>query len=124
MPAYTCPYCRNPFTAAAAQVVCPHCGRDVEVPTTRASRWFYARGKKKYGPYNWQQLLSLAQQGELQPDDLLLQEGTKQWLPIASVPALYAHAVSAAPKPAAMQPTPKSAAPEPRSTARPGSKAP
>ena len=112
MPAYTCPYCKNPFTASAAQVLCPHCGGSVEVPATRASRWFYARGKKRYGPYNWQHLVNLARKGELGPDDLLLQEGSKQWLPAATMPELFPHAVSAAaptPRPAAQiaKPTPR-----------------
>jgi len=106
MPQYTCPHCSQPFTATSAtsatQVLCPHCKQAVEVPATSASRWFYARGKKKYGPYTWQQLSTLAKRGDLQPDDMLLQEGTKQWVRADSLPALAAiftpTAVSATPE--------------------------
>jgi uncharacterized protein YkwD len=94
MPDYACPHCRKSFTAppsaAAAQVLCPHCRQPVEVPATPASRWFLARNKKKYGPYTWQQLLTLAKRGDVGPDDMLLQEGTKQWLRAGTVRTLFA----------------------------------
>src|SRR5437016_468850 len=110
MPAYTCPHCKVPFsvpaTSAAARGVCPHCRQTVALPKTSASRWFYARSKKKHGPYTWQQLLTLAQRGELLADDMLLQEGAKQWVRAGTLPALFADVA-----PAAKQtPTPSKAA--------------
>jgi uncharacterized protein YkwD len=49
-------------------------------PKTPASRWYVARDNKKFGPYTWQQLRTLAERGELLPSDMLLQEGTKKWV--------------------------------------------
>jgi uncharacterized protein YkwD len=99
MPAYTCPQCQKPFRmpepASAAQVVCPHCRQTVTLPKTSASRWFFARAKKKYGPYTWQQLLTLAQRGELQPTDMLLQEGTQQWMRADAFAVLFAEVATA-----------------------------
>jgi uncharacterized protein YkwD len=98
MPAYTCPHCQKPFTVPAstpaAQVLCPHCRQPATLPNPSAARWFYARAKKKYGPYTWQQLLTLAQRGDLHGDDMLLQEGTKQWVRAGTLSALFADAGS------------------------------
>ena len=93
MPEYNCPCCQNPFTApsgaSAAHARCPHCDRTVELPKSPAARWYYARAKKKYGPYTWNQLVSLASDGQVHPDDLLLQEGTKQWVRARTMTALF-----------------------------------
>jgi uncharacterized protein YkwD len=101
MAKFTCPRCRNSFSASAsapaARVRCPHCQQAVALPKTSATRWFYAQGKKKYGPYNWHQLLTLARHGKLGPDDMLLQEGTKQWVRAGSMPALFAGIAPPAP---------------------------
>jgi uncharacterized protein YkwD len=98
MPAYTCPHCQKRFTApastSAAQVACPHCRQAVALPNTSAARWFHAQAKKKCGPYTWQQLLTLAQRGDLHCDDMLLQEGTKQWVRAGTLPALFMNAGS------------------------------
>lgn len=104
MPAYNCPHCHQPFTAAAGEsstrVLCPHCQQSVEVLGTNASRWFLARNKKKHGPFTWKQLLTLAERGDVKPDDLLLQEGSKQWVRAEAVPNLFpaAPAKAASPK--------------------------
>ncbi len=114
MPAYTCPHCQKPFnvpySSSAARGHCPHCRQTVALPKTPASRWFYARAKKKYGPYTWQQLVSLAQNGELCADDMLLQEGAKQWVRAGSLPALFAGIAPPA-KLASPTPTPAPAKP-------------
>ncbi|MBI1832591.1 MAG: DUF4339 domain-containing protein [Planctomycetes bacterium] len=93
MPAYSCPHCQKPFSAAGsaseARVLCPHCQQAVSVPKTPASRWYYARGKKKYGPYSWPQLRALAKRGDVGGEDMLLREGTKQWVRADSVPGLF-----------------------------------
>jgi uncharacterized protein YkwD len=93
MPAFTCPHCQKAFrlpTASAAQVRCPHCRQVVTLPVPSASLWYYARAKKKHGPFTWQQLLTLAKRGELHSDDMLLQEGSKQWVRADSLPSLFA----------------------------------
>lgn len=93
MAAFSCPHCEKPFSVPAtmpdAQVRCPHCREPVTLPKTPASRWFYARAKKKYGPYTWQQLQTLAQRGDLAAADMLLQEGTKQWVRADTLPRLF-----------------------------------
>jgi uncharacterized protein YkwD len=90
---YPCPHCRQSFIAppsvSATHVHCPHCRQTVEVPATPASRWFLARNKKKLGPYTWRQLLTLAKRGDIGPSDMLLQEGTKQWLHAGTVAKLF-----------------------------------
>ena len=105
MPAYTCPQCQKPFdmpaSTSAAQVACPHCRQTVALPKTSASRWFFTPAKNKYGPYTWQQLLSLAQCGDLHPTDMLLQEGAKQWVRADTLPALFAKGTASAPPAAA-----------------------
>lgn len=94
MSQFTCPHCRKALAAeaSAARVVCPHCRQAIAAPATPAARWFYARNKKKYGPYTWQQLRTLAQRGEVRPDDMLLQEGAKKWLRAEALPELFAGA--------------------------------
>src|SRR5215468_2696775 len=103
MPGYACPHCRKSFTApastAAAQVRCPHCKKPVEVPATAASRWFVARNKKKFGPYTWQQLQTLAKRGDVNPDDLLRQEGARKWQRAGTVRNLFSAAALAAKPP-------------------------
>jgi len=97
MAEFACPYCQQQFTAptnaSTAQVHCPHCGRVVELPKATPERWFVGRNKKKYGPYSWGQLLTLARRGDLKPEDLLLSEGTKQWIRAETKPALFKHAL-------------------------------
>lgn len=78
------------------------------MPATQGSRWFYARNKKKYGPYAWQQLLTMAQRGEVRPDDMLLREGTKQWVRADTVPGLFAGAAPSRPKSNAVNATRRS----------------
>ncbi len=96
MPAFACPHCQNVFSlpsdSASAQVLCPHCRKSVSVLTTDASRWYFSRDKKKHGPYSWKQLVELASRGDLLPNDLVLQEGAKQWRSAESVPNLIAPA--------------------------------
>lgn len=125
MPAFTCPHCQKPFTASTAasatQVLCPHCQKAVEIPATPAPRWFRARDKKKYGPYTWPQLLTLAQRGEVRPDDMLLQEGAKRWVRADTLAALFAKpatAVRAKPPTPANIPTATFAPPSPKSGRR------
>jgi uncharacterized RDD family membrane protein YckC len=53
--------------------------------------WFYARNGQQFGPVNFETLLALLQQAQLQPTDLVWREGMPQWLPASSVPELAPH---------------------------------
>ena len=92
MPEFACPLCQKPFSVpdgtVAARVRCPHCRQAVDLPRTDP-RWFYARDKQKHGPFSWQQLRTLAKMGTLKPDDMLLQEGTRQWVRAATLRELF-----------------------------------
>src|SRR5262245_10683983 len=53
-------------------------------------RWYYSSpDRKKIGPINWGQLRELAAAGTLQPDQMVLLDGTGRWQPAASVPGLF-----------------------------------
>jgi uncharacterized protein YkwD len=120
--AVRCPHCRNVVTLATA----PTNTAATTATATAASRWYYARAnKKKYGPCSWQQLLGLAQRGDLVPEDMLMQEGTRQWVSAGSMRALFGQdkiehslnegapapaTVSAAPAVTAAPPQPKRSA--------------
>jgi WD40 repeat protein len=65
------------------------------------SRWFHARGREKLGPFTLVELQLRAQQGELQPSDMVLQEGTPQWTSANSIAGLFSKVIpdSVAPVP-------------------------
>jgi hypothetical protein len=48
-------------------------------------RWYYAKDKKKAGPVSLDQLRRLLVDGGLKPADMVLQEGTLKWRPLAEV---------------------------------------
>src|SRR2546421_6283709 len=53
-------------------------------------RWYYTpNGKKKLGPFSSAQIKTLAASGKIQPDDMLLQEGSSRWTPARSVKGLF-----------------------------------
>src|ERR1051325_1697135 len=102
MPEYTCPYCQGAYTApvetSATHARCPHCDRAIELPRSPAARWFYARNKKKYGPFTWNQLVALVNDGEVRAEDHLLQEGTKTWVRAGAMAALFGKPGDGSPK--------------------------
>ena len=51
--------------------------------------WFYASNKKKHGPVQLAQLRQLAAGGQLQPTDMILQEGTQKWVAARALPGLF-----------------------------------
>src|SRR5438132_7079367 len=110
MPEFACPLCRKAFAvpteSTAARVRCPHCRKAVDLPRP-AARWFYARDKKKHGPFTWQQCLTMVQMGTLHRDDMLLQEGEKKWVRAETVGELFpARQEPRPPEPAASQTQP------------------
>src|SRR5262245_14774126 len=101
----TCPRCQTAcYTDAPAEVEwlgCPDC--------RAAPAWFYARGRSKLGPFDWQEFRRLAAAGVLQPQDMVLRQGSPRWTPAHAVPGLFASG-PAPPTPAAPAPpggTPK-----------------
>ena len=54
-------------------------------PTANFDRWYYAQGKKKMGPVPVAELRRLLATGALKPEDMVLQEGTPKWRPLAEV---------------------------------------
>ncbi len=45
-----------------------------------SGQWYLTRGGNQYGPYNLEQLWQFAQEGRVQPDDLVWHEGLHQWV--------------------------------------------
>jgi hypothetical protein len=63
-------------------------------------RWYYTpNGKKKLGPYSSAQIKTLAASGKIQPNDMLLQEGSSKWMPAWSVKGLFPARESIVPPP-------------------------
>jgi uncharacterized RDD family membrane protein YckC len=59
--------------------------------------WFYARTGQQFGPVNFDALVTLLQQTQLQPTDLVWREGMPEWLPASAVPELAPHIPSTPP---------------------------
>jgi len=62
--------------------------------------WYYAKDGQQFGPVSAAQLKQLATAGKLQPEDLVFQEGGKEWVPASSVKGLFAGATSTRSAPA------------------------
>ncbi|MDO5653070.1 MAG: GYF domain-containing protein [Brachymonas sp.] len=50
--------------------------------------WWYASNHQKYGPYSEAQLRELAQEGQIQRDDLVWHQGLDDWVMAASIEGL------------------------------------
>lgn len=57
-------------------------------------QWYIAHGKVKLGGYSWEQLRSLASDGDLVAPDMLLQDGSKKWIAACEIPGLFSAAAS------------------------------
>lgn len=56
-----------------------------------SAKWYVLRdGVTQYGPYDEEQLHSLAEEGRVVVTDLLWKEGTPDWVPAASLTDLFA----------------------------------
>src|SRR5579872_6814289 len=53
------------------------------------ANWFVRRDGNEQGPFTFQKLKIRAATGTLRPNDLLRQDGTKQWEPAVSVEGLF-----------------------------------
>src|ERR1700689_5454871 len=52
--------------------------------------WFYAQNNQQHGPVTAEALVSMLQQGHVQPGDLVWREGMPTWQPASTVPELAA----------------------------------
>jgi TM2 domain-containing membrane protein YozV len=50
--------------------------------------WYYALGGVQHGPVSWEELRSVADAGQLGPDDLVWKKGMNGWVPASIVPNL------------------------------------
>lgn len=54
-----------------------------------ADQWYIRRAESKQGPFTSQKLRELAQNGQLQRDDLLWREGMAKWQPASAIGGLF-----------------------------------
>lgn len=52
--------------------------------------WYYARNNQQQGPVAVQLLQDMARSGQLQPTDLVWQQGMPNWIPASQVPQFFA----------------------------------
>src|SRR5262249_46052808 len=55
------------------------------MPLAARPSWYYASNKTKQGPVTLEQLGQLLESGQLQPSDMVWQEGTAKWVPASSI---------------------------------------
>lgn len=53
------------------------------------TRWFLAKDKQRLGPFSWEQLQRLASIGKITSDDMLLEEGQRQWVSANTLVGLF-----------------------------------
>jgi TM2 domain-containing membrane protein YozV len=61
--------------------------------------WYYATGGIQHGPISWEELRSLADSGQLGPDDLVWKKGMNGWVPASIVPNLIPAGMAPPPLP-------------------------
>src|ERR1700693_929119 len=54
-----------------------------------ARQWYYARNKGRMGPVSSSELKQLADEGQLQPTDMVLLHGRSTWVPANTVKGLF-----------------------------------
>ena len=59
--------------------------------------WYYARDKRRFGLFTFDQFRQLAASGVLSPADMVWQEGTQRWLTAAGVAGLFPAALLTTP---------------------------
>lgn len=64
-----------------------------------ASQWYYVINGERKGPVGSQELLELANSGELLPEHFVWKEGQKDWKPASRVRGLFTEAEEASPSP-------------------------
>src|SRR5262245_55808958 len=84
-----CPYCQTlwrtaPDGSAAVPFPAGSVATAPPVPqgiALQASRWYFAKGRKRLGPFSWPQFLQLAASRVLKPADMVWPEGAPRWHP-------------------------------------------
>jgi TM2 domain-containing membrane protein YozV len=64
-----------------------------------ADDWFYAAHGQQFGPVNFASLQGIAAAGNLQPGDLVWQQGMPNWAPASTVPGLFQAPAAPVPPP-------------------------
>lgn len=67
------------------------------------SSWFIQKNGQQHGPFSAEQLQQLAASGQLQPGDLVCQQGKTNWSPAGTLPGLFPAAPSTGFTPAGFQ---------------------
>src|SRR5262245_42634463 len=101
----SCPHCQVRFqTVMNGAIRCPACNNSFVEPASIAPSlsWYVVQNKQKVGPLTNAQMQQMSLSGQLRPDDMVLQEGTKTWMPAAKVGSLFGGETMA---PAAKVPT-------------------
>ncbi|QQL45318.1 CD225/dispanin family protein [Sulfuriroseicoccus oceanibius] len=76
-------------------------------------QWYYTENGTQQGPVSGEQMTALIQSGRINSQSLVWREGMANWLPVAQVPELSAHAQSGPPAtPQSPYQTPTSAPPQ------------
>src|SRR5688572_9134152 len=91
----TCPRCQVVFQSDSVGTIrCTACATDFSAPPPQppSTGFYVALNKQKIGPLSLPDLQQMSRAGKLQPDDMVLQEGARQWLPARSVAGLFATA--------------------------------
>lgn len=88
-----CLTCRREFlidNALPGEALCPNCQSPLVSPHSAAETpcWYYAKDRRKHGPVTRAQLQQLLITGDLHPADLIVLDGSRQWLAAAEVPGL------------------------------------
>jgi hypothetical protein len=86
-----------------------------------STEWYYAHDGQQAGPVSAVELKQLADAGRLRPDDLVWQEGMKDWTPARKVKGLFEAKQAAAAPASAVAAPPVVATPLPKATDRPPS---
>jgi WD40 repeat protein/uncharacterized caspase-like protein len=60
------------------------------IPQAANDRWYYAKDKKKVGPVSLARLRELLADGTVMATDMVLQEGTQKWRPLAEIASTVA----------------------------------
>jgi hypothetical protein len=51
--------------------------------------YFTKKNRAKLGPFSWSQMKAMASSCEVQPDDMILVEGMRKWVPANSISVLF-----------------------------------
>ena len=65
----------------------------------KSHRWYLAKNKKRLGPFASKQLRQMAKAGMVEPDDLVLEDGDKEWQPASTLFGLFPSLSHAATQP-------------------------